>query len=261
MLFIGVIMVFIKPLKDEFINETALRKNFEKLYLDLDISYQNAQNVIKNNVELANLLDKKLNSEKSFIHIMNQYLKIQQVKCLLKNQNNNLNQLPIAIFEDNTEVVNIKSCVESAIAFISFAAKKAAISVQAKCAVENINLNISKAALYQIIFSYISNIFDLVPEGKRMDIKVKSDSDKLLIKINYVGFGLSEGELINYTKHKNHINPFLLNWRKLLEVLDYYHFKLDINKNTSGGTIMITKLLPNNIYKLFDYTAGKNNIL
>ena len=24
-------MVFIKPLKDEFINETALRKNFEKL--------------------------------------------------------------------------------------------------------------------------------------------------------------------------------------------------------------------------------------
>ena len=261
MLFIGVITVFIKPLKDEFINETALRKNFEKLYLDLDISYQNAKNVIKDNVELANLLDKKLNSEKSFINLMSKYLKIQQVKCLLKNQDNNLNQLPIVILEENEEVVNIKSCIDSAITFISFAAKKAAISVQVKCTVENINLNIGKAALYQIIFSYISNTFDLIPEGKKMDIKVQSDVDKLLIKINYVGFGLSESELINYTKHKNHINPFLLNWRKLLEVSSYYNFNLDINKNASGGTIIITKNLPNNICRLFDYKERKNNSL
>ncbi|MCC2646629.1 MAG: sodium:solute symporter family protein [Rickettsiaceae bacterium] len=250
---IFIIYFYIKPLQEKTDEEKMLRKKFQKLYQELEKSYRVIESSSEQTIKLQRLLDKKSSVEKNFIRLMNEKLKLLQVKNIIKNKNLDLGDLPIIIQDEEITSINFKECLKEITDFIGYSIEKQNINLHIDCQKEEINIGLGKASVYQVIYSLIVNIVDLLPKQSKLLIKDLSNVDLFKIDLEYNGYGLSREDIIRLTKNKKHINPFLLNWKKLFEVLGNYNIEINIVKKENGGKIYITKTLNTNVYKISDY--------
>ena len=182
------------------------------------------------------------------------------------NQNtaHTLPSLPCSIIlyytKDEQEKINIRSLIE--IFSNRFAESEDNISVLITSSEKNLQF-VSKASLYQIIYSIISYIIFIIKEQScnhkhNIKLNIQSNKENISFVFEYDGFPLSSEEDVLRLSNKffeKHANPFLLSLNQIFNILRNNNFDCNVSY-THCNLIEITKNISE---KYFNNT--KSNII
>lgn len=81
----------------------------------------------------------------------------------------------------------------------------------------DINLDLPRAIIYQLIYSLIVNIVGLAKEKTTISLSIKQDNSFLEIATRYKGYYNTETQILKNIGKKKYINPYVLNLVDLIE--------------------------------------------
>jgi len=212
------------------------------------------------------LLNNKVIREKEYILSMIQKINNQAKNELLvkltgeeNKSSTNFIIFPIAIIDDTKSIINIKKLLADLVEFFKYDLEQKKIELNINSKIDNIEINASEESLYQIIFSLVFNVLNLIPDHTNLAINVIND-EIFKFTLEYNGFNLSEEQMRNYSSRYPK-EVFLLNLNQVFDHLKLYKFTYSITRNTANNTIRleicsnrtIEKEDKDKIFKLKDY--------
>ena len=132
------------------------------------------------------------------------------------------------------------------------------LDIQCNYKVSSLDLGISKAALYQIIFSILSNRIYFLTDNNHLVCDIAIIEKQVIIKITDNGITLPKSEWSSpvLNRYKSN-NPLILSWDKLTTSLEYYSFKYNYLKKGVHNEFIIKKYVKNDKVKFESSTDGK----
>ena len=213
----------------------------------------------KNLTNMKIILEKRIENDRTFFDNMIQHFRKQEIVKLLQREvkEQTVNYLPIIIYgKRKGEEIDFDFMAKELENMLLWEAKKENTRVKLINKLPKIiDLYINTAAMYQILYSFLYNAVNMLKPEAEINIFFHQTELSLEIIVKYSGYGLSEKELIDYTRYKIHVNPFLLNWLKLFESLTFHEISYSIQKNKQGGRIKLEKYLTS---KVCDFEQFKN---
>ncbi len=246
---------------------------YRKINYKLSKEFSLLQEDFRTSTKYNELLHDKLKQDKEYSLMMISKINSQAKNKLLvkltgEEEESELNQnfitFPVAIVDNTKNVINIKKLLENLTLFFRYDLSKKNIVLNVSSTVDNIEANASEESLYQIIFSLIFNVLNLIPDNTKLSMSV-TNKDGFELSLQYTGFNLSEEQMRNYaSRYPKEI--FLLNLNQVFDHLKFYNFSYSIKKDPKNSmiTLQITtnsnseqeglKQNKNKIFKLKDYT-------
>ena len=213
---------------------------------------------IRTLTDTKTILEKRLEHDRRFFDNMKQHFQKQEIVKLLQREAHEqaVNYLPIIIYGNHGEEIAFGAMIKDLENMVLWEAKKENTKVKLINKLPQIiYVNINAAAMYQMLYSFLYNMVTILKPEAEINIFFYQTELSLEIIVKYSGYGLSEKELIEYTRYKIHVNPFLLNWPKLFESLSFHEISYNIQKNKQGGSIKLGKYLTS---KVFNFGQIKN---
>lgn len=223
-----------------------------------NLKLKNLNEELNNSELMRTNLESKIEIDKKFFNIMNQYYKKYQIENLLNTTEKNhiINSFPIIIYEKKEEEIIWEPIINDLKSIIQLEAFKEKINFNfIEKTLTPVSLNISNAAIHQILYSFVYNLITILKPESDLNITFNQNGSLLEIVSTYSGYGLSKKDLVDYIGCKVYVNPFLLNWKNLLKSFTFHGISYDIKKNSNGGSIKLQKLLK---YKIFDFQQFKS---
>jgi hypothetical protein len=247
-----------------FISVFLYRKINHQLNKELKTSYRNFSHLKRYN----ELLDHKLTREKEYTSMIMQKINNKTKNELLvkltgaeKNGQSSANfvTFPFAIIDNTKSTINIKKLLADLVSFFKYNLEQKKIEVIINTKIDYIEINASEESLYQIIFSLVFNVLNLIPDQTKLIISAENEAI-FKFTLEYSGFNLSEEQMRNYTsRHPKEV--FLLNLNQVFDHLKLYNFSYSIEKDKINHMIrlqicsdkIIKEKDKNKIFKLKDY--------
>lgn len=206
---------------------------------------------ISNLIDMKTILEKRIENDRRFFDSMKQHFKKQEIVKLLQSevQEQIVNYLPIIIYgKHKGEEIAFGAVIQELENMVLWEAKQENTKVKLINKLPQIiHININAAAMHQMLYSFLYNMVTMLKPEAEINIFFHQTDLSLEIIVKYSGYGLSEKELIEYTRYKIHVNPFLLNWPKLFESLNFHEISYNIQKNKQGGSIKLGKYLTSKV--------------
>jgi hypothetical protein len=149
------------------------------------------------------------------------------------------------------------------VSFFKYDLSKKNIELRISSNIDTVEVNASEESLYQIIFSLVFNVLNLIPDNTTLLIGVANKND-FEFSLEYTGFNLSEEQMRNYASRYPK-ETFLLNLNQVFDHLKLYNFSYSIKKDPKNSMITLlisakifddqenAKRNKNKIFKLTDY--------
>lgn len=199
-------------------------------------------------IDVERINDIKNDAEKKFVASM--YSALNEL-VINGGSHGGFKTLPIKMpVRYSAEQISLLELCKDLRDFISLDAAKMNINFEVVSNVEKINLNISNAYLYQLLFSLIYNMIYLVNTGCTIEVELNLEDNGFHIKLKYSGINFSKDELIRFTKRRKFVNVFILNFNDILDCLRDINASYIIEKNPNGGIITISKSIYQNVVRL-----------
>lgn len=214
---------------------------------------------IRQLIDMKKILEKRTENDRKFFDNMKQHFRKQEIVKLLQREvrEQTVNYLPIIIYgKHKGEEISFDVMLKELESMVLWEARQEKNKVKLINKLPQIiHVNINTAAMYQMLYSFLYNVITMLKPEAEINIFFHQTELSLEVVVKYSGYGLSEKELIEYTRYKIHVNPFLLNWPKLFESLSFHEISYNIQKNKQGGIIKLEKYLTS---KVCDFEQFKN---
>jgi SSS family solute:Na+ symporter len=205
-----------------FIAIKFLLLGIKKRLLLSKIQLDTSNNIIhQKSISISQLESSKI-AEKKYYNLIKEFYLLQESeppKC-------DSNSLSITVIDSSiTEQYDLHEVCKNMKSFFSYRLNENSSSLEYYGQEgKTVDLSIGKAPLYQIMFSLIATTIDLLKKNGKVKIKSSQSSKETIIEVTYSGYALTMQNVRGYSKDKEEINPFLLNWDELLKSLVAHHF-------------------------------------
>lgn len=207
-------------------------KFLQQNFLQLNENKKNLENKIKLSREYSLMMTQRINGQaknKLIIKLTGEEVYDKVPKSLAV--------FPIAIIDHVKSIINIKELLKDLELFFQYELCIKGVKLSIFNRIDTIEINASREALYQIIFSLVFNVLNLIPDHTNLGISI-IDKDRFTFLLKYTGFNLSEEQMRNYTSRYS-TEVFLLNLNQVFDHLKLYKFSYFIEKNAGNNVIKI----------------------